>query len=96
MISLLRRWIFPTPPTGHIGYEKENLQEHVWVQLDLVEQKKKKDDIYQSNRPAQDMSAGRKPNGYQSCKCAEKFYIAHAVTQYVNEDLIYVKEWLNH
>jgi hypothetical protein len=47
----------PSPPSHQVGNEKEYLEEHIGVKLNLVEEKKEKRYIDQTQRPAPDFGS---------------------------------------
>jgi hypothetical protein len=83
----------PTPPADHVRHEEKNLQKHVGIQLYLVEKKKEKYHVNNSDRPAPDIRFCRKPNRNGSGYRSKKFDVAHLIAKSAEENFIDTEEF---
>lgn len=82
----------PGKPAIDADDKKVHLQKHVGVQLNLVKDRKEKNDVDQPGAPGQDIVPGRKPDGDQAEERADEFHIAEWIFEDGYECVIYVEE----
>ena len=82
----------PSPPTDDVGDKEEDLQEHVGIELILIEKEEEQGNVDDPKRPAPDVRFCRKPYGDSAGEDAKKFKVAEGIAEGGEEDVGSVEE----
>lgn len=91
-VFFTRSGVKPSPPADEVGDEEKDLQEHVRVQLNLVEHEKGERNVDDADRPTPDVGACRQPHGNPAGKRGDKFQVAYRVAPGREKDIVNVEK----